>query len=148
MEICWGDLLGLQTIAIVLPNVFRHIMQNSGAYTGGDMADSYQRGSHQEHVDQFADERESVLKTLPDKTRIQAQRLLEDLFPLLRKYSYDKLGQLEFSKDRRIAASDRLREALKNPSNAQWSPDAAMDLSWLERRNGGCSEPPKNSARL
>ena len=112
MEICWGDLLGLQTIAIVLPNVFRHIMQNSGAYTGGDMADSYQRGSHQEHVDQFADERESVLKTLPDKTRIQAQRLLEDLFPLLRKYSYDKLGQQEFSKDRRIAASDRLRIAL------------------------------------
>lgn len=111
-EVCWGDLLGLQTIAIVLPNVFRHIMQNPGAYTGIDMADSYQRGSHQEHVDQFADERATALKSLPDKTRIQAQRLLEDLFPLLRKYSYDKLGQLEFSKNRRIAANDRLRIAL------------------------------------
>ena len=111
-EVCWGDLLGLQTIAIVLPNVFRHIMQNPGAYTGIDMADSYQRGSHQEHVDKFADERATVLKSLPDKTRIQALRLLEDLFPLLRKYSYDKLGQQEFSKNRRIAANDRLRIAL------------------------------------
>jgi hypothetical protein len=103
--------LGLQTIAIVLPNVFRHITQNSGAYTGIDMADSYQRGSHQEHVDQLADERETVLKTLPDKTRIQTQRLLEVLFPLLRKYSYDKLGQQEFSKNRRIAANDRLKNS-------------------------------------
>lgn len=112
MEVCWGDLLGLQTIAIALPNVFRHIIQNPGAYTGVDMSYSYQRGSHQEHVDQFADERASALKSLPDKTRIQAQRLLEDLFPLLRNYSYDKLSQQEFSKTKRIAANDRLRIAL------------------------------------
>lgn len=111
-EVCWGDLLGLQTIAIILPDVYRHIMQNPGAYTGVDMADSFRRGSHQEHVNQFADERASALKSLPDKTRIQAQRLLEDLFPLLRSYSYDKLGQQEFSKTRRIAANDRLRIAL------------------------------------
>jgi hypothetical protein len=25
------------------------------------------------------------------------------------------------------------KEALKNPSNAQWSPDAASDLFWLEQ---------------
>lgn len=111
-EVCWGDLLGLQTIAIILPNIFRHIMQNPGAYTGVDIADSYQRASHQEHVNQFEDERASALESLPDKTRIQALRLLEDLFPLLRNYSYDKLGQQEFSKTRRIAASDRLRIAL------------------------------------
>jgi hypothetical protein len=111
-EVCWGDLLGLQTIAIVLPNVFRHILQNPGAYTGIDMANSYRRVSYQEHVDQFADERATALESLPEKTRIQAQRLLEDLFPLLRKYSYDRLGQQEFSKNRRIAANDRLRIAL------------------------------------
>jgi hypothetical protein len=47
-------------------------------------------------------------------------------------------------KSAKKAAGNGVKEALKNPSNAQWSPDAAMDLSWLERRNGGCSEPPKN----
>lgn len=111
-EVCWGDLLGLQTIAIMLPDVFRHIMQNPGAYTGVDMASSYQRVGHQEHVNEFADERANALKSLPPKTRIQAQKLLEDLFPLLRNYSYEKLSQQEFSKTRRIAASDRLRIAL------------------------------------
>ena len=111
-EVCWGDLLGLQTIAIILPGVFRHIMQNPGAYTGIDMADHYQRGSCQEHVKQFEDERNRSLEILPDKTKAQAQRLLEALFPLLRKYPYDKLSQEEFSKSRRIAASDRLRIAL------------------------------------
>ena len=111
-EVCWGDLLGLQTIAIMLPDVFRHIMQNPGAYTGVDMASSYQRVSHQDHVNEFADERANALKSLPPKTRIQAQKLLEDLFPLLRNYSYEKLSQQEFSKTRRIAASDRLRIAL------------------------------------
>jgi hypothetical protein len=25
------------------------------------------------------------------------------------------------------------KEALKNPSNAQWSPDAASDLIWLQQ---------------
>lgn len=112
MEVCWGDLLGLQAIAIVLPSVFRHIIQNPGAYTGVDMADPYRRGSLQEHVNQFADERSSVLESLPVKTKIQAQRLLEDLFPLLRTYDYDKLTQHNFSKARRVAASDRLRIAL------------------------------------
>jgi hypothetical protein len=112
MEVCWGDLLGLQTIAIVLPNVFRHIIQNPGAYTGIDMVVSIQLDSPQQHVEQFADERENVLKFLPGKTRIQAQRLLEELFPLLRELSVDKLSQQEFSKARRIAANDRLRIAL------------------------------------
>ncbi len=37
------------------------------------------------------------------------------------------------------------KEALKNPSKAQRSLDAAMDLGWLERRSGGCSEPPKRA---
>lgn len=111
-EVCWGDLLGLQTIAIILPDVFRHIMQNPGAYTGVDMASSFQRVSHQDHVNEFADERATVLESLPPKTRIQSQRLLEDLFPLLRNYSYEKLSQKEFSKTRRIAANDRLRIAL------------------------------------
>jgi len=111
-EVCWGDLLGLQTIAIMLPDVFRHIMRNPGAYTGVDIASSFQRVSHQDHVNEFADERATVLESLPPKTRIQAQRLLEDLFPLLRNYSYEKLGQKEFSKTRGIAANDRLRIAL------------------------------------
>lgn len=111
-EVCWGDLLGLQTIAIILPDVFRHIMQNPGAYTGVDMASSFQRVSHQDHVNEFADERATALESLPPKTRIQAQKLLENLFPLLRNFSYEKLSQKEFSKTRRIAANDRLRIAL------------------------------------
>jgi hypothetical protein len=111
-EVCWGDLLGLQTIAIMLPDIFRHIMQNPGAYTGNDMADTYQRGSCQEHLDQFAVERTHAQKSLSAKTQAQAQRLLEELFPLLRTYPYDKLTQKEFSKSRRIAASDRLKIAL------------------------------------
>lgn len=111
-EVCWGDLLGLQTIAIILPDVFRHIMQNPGAYTGMYMADTYQRGICQEHLDQFADERTHAQKSLSAKTQAQAQRLLEELFPLLRTYPYDKLTQKEFSKSRRIAASDRLKIAL------------------------------------
>jgi hypothetical protein len=111
-EVCWGDLLGLQTIAIILPDLFRNIMQNPGAYTGIDMADTYQRGGFQEHIDKFADERTNVLKSLTANRQAQAQRLLEELFPLLRSYSYDKLTQKEFSKSRRIAASDRLKIAL------------------------------------
>jgi hypothetical protein len=35
-----------------------------------------------------------------------------------------------------------VREALKNLSPASWSPDFAIALSWLGRRNGGYSEPP------
>ena len=111
-EVCWGDLLGLQTIAIMLPDIFRHIMENPGAYTGVDMASSYQRVSHQDHVNEFAVERAKALESLPPKTRTQAQKLLENLFPLLRNYSYEKLSQQEFSKTGRIAASDRLRIAL------------------------------------
>jgi hypothetical protein len=111
-EVCWGDLLGLQTIAIILPDVFRHIMQNPGAYTGVDMASSFQRVSHQDHVKEFADERATALESLPPNTRTQAQKLLENLFPLLCNYSYEKLSQQEFSKTRRIAANDRLRIAL------------------------------------
>lgn len=111
-EVCWGDLLGLQTIAIILPDIFRHIMQNPGAYTGMDMADTYQRGICQEHLDQFADERTHAQKSLSAKTQAQAQRLLKELFPLLRRYPYDKRTQKEFSKSRRIAASDRLKIAL------------------------------------
>jgi hypothetical protein len=34
------------------------------------------------------------------------------------------------------------REALKNPIHGLSSPDVAMALGWLMRRNGGCSEPP------
>jgi hypothetical protein len=111
-EVCWGDLLGLQTIAIILPDVFRHIMQNPGAYTGVDTVDTYQRDSCQEHLDQFANERSHAQKFLSAKTQAQAERLLEELFPLLRTYPYDKLIQKEFSKSRRIAASDRLKIAL------------------------------------
>jgi hypothetical protein len=33
-------------------------------------------------------------------------------------------------------------EALKNLSHSQCSPDAAMAISWLGRRNGGFSEAP------
>jgi hypothetical protein len=39
-------------------------------------------------------------------------------------------------------SSIRLKEALKNPSQDPWSPDAAMALSCLRRGNGGSSEPP------
>jgi hypothetical protein len=87
-------------------------MQNPGAYTGVDMASSFQRVSHQDHVKEFADERATALESLPPNTRTQAQKLLENLFPLLRNYSYEKLSQQEFSKTRRIAANDRLRIAL------------------------------------
>lgn len=111
-EVCWGDLLGLQTIAIILPDVFRHMMQNPGAYTGIDTVGTYQSDTCQEHLDQFADERAHAQKSLTAKTQVQAQRLLEELFPLLRTYHYDKLTQKEFSKSRRIAASDRLKIAL------------------------------------
>jgi hypothetical protein len=111
-EVCWGDLLGLQAIAIILPDVFRQIIENPGAYTGKDVSTSYQRSSPQEHLDQFAEERSSALETLPKQTRIQALRLLEELFPLLRTYPYDKLSQQQFSKSRRIAAADRLRIVL------------------------------------
>jgi hypothetical protein len=36
----------------------------------------------------------------------------------------------------------RPKEALENPSHSQCSPDAAMAISWLDRRNGGFSEAP------
>ncbi len=39
--------------------------------------------------------------------------------------------------------ADVIKEALKNPSHSQCSPDAAMVISWLGRRNGGFSEAPK-----
>jgi hypothetical protein len=48
---------------------------------------------------------------------------------------------------RQIAHTDypcklQMKKALKNPSHSQCSPDAAMAISWLGRRNGGFSEAP------
>lgn len=76
------------------------------------MADTYQRVSCQKYVDHFSSERTQALASLADRTKIQAERLLVELFPLLRSYSYDKLSQKDFSLSRRVAASDRLRIAL------------------------------------
>jgi IS5 family transposase len=42
----------------------------------------------------------------------------------------------------RISLYQALREALKNRATINGAPDAAMDLSWLQRRNCGCSELP------
>ncbi len=111
-EVCWGDLLGLQAIAIILPAVYTHIAKRPGAYTGVHMAEPYQRGSSQENVDQLAGERNETLQSSASLNQAVALRLLEILFPLIRSFPYDKLSQGEFSKSRRIAASDRLKIAL------------------------------------
>ena len=51
---------------------------------------------------------------------------------------------ISFSKKRPMTCSFS-KGSSEKPSNDQWSPDAAMDLSWLQRRNCGCSELPKRS---
>jgi hypothetical protein len=137
-EVSWGDLIGLHALAILYPSVYNHILGNPGAYTGVDMDDRYQRSHGQELVDQCAAERAKFLKDLDSKSQSALLRLLEELFPLIRSYPYDKRDQRGFSLQRRVASSQRLKVALSYdlPSDELAQQEIILFLTSPHERRG------------
>lgn len=111
-EVCWGDLLGLQALAILCPTIHKHITLNPGAYTGIDMDDHLQPTLSNDLAKEHAAERARVLDALDDRLQARAKRLIERLFPLTRTEMYDRSDQKGYSQQKRIASSHRLKIAL------------------------------------
>jgi predicted KAP-like P-loop ATPase len=111
-EVCWGDLLGLQALAILCPYIHKHITLNPGAYTGIDMDDHLQISSSENFAERHAAERARALEKLEERYQARAQKLIELLFPFTRTTMYDRLDQRGYSQQKRVASSQRLKIAL------------------------------------